>query len=97
MTGAFITGIRPVDGTNKKTNQSYHFYEVCAQPAKQDERAIGTLFGTFSLSDEELADDLKHRLREAIKSGNRFVDAEIYSHYSNGRNYIDYIKYPESN
>lgn len=87
-----ICGIRRVSG--EKNGRSFEFCNVYAQPTSQDEKVIGVQIDCYSLSDDDLSDDLKVRLREAIKSGKNVVEAILRSHYANGRNYIDFIEYP---
>ena len=94
MKRALIVSVDPITGTSKKTGEPYTFCNVVAQPLTQSDKTIGPKFEFYTLFDEALADDLKTRLREAIKSGSASVGAELYTHYNNGREQIDYINYP---
>lgn len=90
---AQIIGIRKHNGTSRKTGEVLDFWSVYAEPEERDEKLIGTQVDTYVLFDEEQADDIKIRLRESINAGKGFITGKIYSHFSDQRNIIAYVKF----
>ena len=87
-----IIGFLPIEGVSRSTNQPFRFYEVSVLPSETNDKLIGQRARVFQLNDEELANTIACKLREVLQGGGVALDCErIISHFSNGRNSLDYV------
>lgn len=87
-----IIGFLPIEGVSRSTKQPFRFYEVSVLPSTSPEKQIGQRALVLQLNNEELANELAFKLQQAIKDGKVSLDCnKIISHYSNGRNVLDYV------
>lgn len=89
-----IIGFLPIEGVSRSTKQPFRFYEVSVLPSNvgTTDKLIGQRAQVLQLNDEVLANEIAYKLGEAVKAGSIALDCrKVISHYSNGRNVLDYV------